>query len=112
MTSRDASPTADLWLLGIDALEVLEDRATLVRRESTQLVPCRLAEPRRGAPARVVGSRIESRVARRRLGFALVVVFALFLLERAPCVQQPTEQLLLPRHGARVHLRLVQRLGQ
>src|SRR6185436_14548515 len=44
--------------------------------------------------------------------FALVVVLAFFLLERAARVEQAAEQLLLPRDRLRVHARLVQRLGE
>src|SRR5438046_7217289 len=91
-----------LRLLGIDALEVFQYRAAFVCAEPPQIVPGGLAEARRRPAARGALSRVEVLVALRGLRLALLVVLALFLLQRSARIQQTTEELRLTRDGAGV----------
>src|SRR5689334_5458651 len=106
------SALCSLRLLFIDALEIIEDRATLVGGEAAELVPIRLAELRSVLPRRVRVRRRELLVALRRLGLALVVVVALVLLQRAARVEQPTEELLLPSERRSVDAAALERVRE
>src|SRR3954463_12986490 len=86
----------------IDALEVLEDRAPLLGRQTTKLVPARLAELLRVSSVRGRVLRSKKLRIRRGLGFALVAVLTLVLLERTTRVEESPEELLLARYGVGV----------
>src|SRR5687768_13479712 len=95
----------------VDAREVVEDRAPLVRGQSAQLLPRRGTEldrrPRVDLAGR--GEHIGSGCRRRLTPTGIV---ALFLLEGAARVEQTTEELLLARQRARIEPAVVQRLGE
>src|SRR5688572_21265635 len=103
---------AALRLLRIDALEVIEHESPLLRRQPAEIVPVRRREPRRRLPVRRRVRWQEQVVARGRLRLALAVVLALIALERAPRVEHPTEQPLLPVDHVRIDATALQRLRQ
>src|ERR1041385_8658180 len=96
----------------IDSLEVFQNGASLVGGEAAELVPRRLTElhGRLAAGVGVVGLELVATLCRRRL--TLAGVLAVLFLERAAGVQQPPEELLLPRDGRRVEPPALQRLRQ
>src|SRR5689334_17734241 len=110
--SATAAKSAALRIPRIDFLEVLQNRAPFVRRETAQLVPRRLAELHRGLARRIGVVRVElvARLGRRRL--ALARVLALVLLQRPAGVEQPPKELLLARQRGRVEPSAVERLGE
>src|SRR4051794_30125652 len=95
----------------VDAGEVVEDRAALVGRQSAQLLPRRRPELDRRLRVDAAGGRVHL-VALRRRGLALSGIVALVLLEGASRVEQPAEELLLPRERGRVEPSVVERVGE
>src|SRR5256885_8586007 len=99
--SHSATPTANrattLLLRGIEPAEVIEHQATLFRRESLQLVPRGVAEPRTGSRRSGLerGGDVDA-VARRRPALTLLVLVRLVVRKRAARVEQPVVQALLP----------------
>src|SRR5687767_9076734 len=83
--STDAN--AALRLLRIDALEVVEHEAPLLRREPAEVVPVRCREPRRGLATRRAVRRQEELRSSARLRLALAGVIALVALERPAGIQ-------------------------
>src|SRR5438093_1841015 len=114
MTIR--SPTSAvrsrLRLLLIDALEIVEDRAAFVRCEPAELVPVWLPESTRALSRRVGVRGRESLISGRGLRLAFVAVLTLVLLERTAGIEQPAEQLLLPREGSAVDTPSLERFGE
>src|SRR5256885_14064469 len=85
-----ATPVTTLLLRGIEPAEVIEHQATLFRRESLQLVPRGVAEPRTGAGRSGLerGGNVDA-VARRRPALTLLVPVRLVGREGAARVGQP-----------------------
>src|SRR2546421_2602602 len=91
-----ATPVTTLLRRGIEPAEVIEHQATLFRRESLQLVPRGVAEPRTGAGRSGLerGGNVHA-VARRRPALTLLVLVRLVVREGAAGVEQPVVQTLL-----------------
>src|SRR5256885_9312379 len=91
--SHSATPTANrattLLLRGIEPAEVIEHQATLFRRESLQLVPRGVAEPRAGPRRSGLerGGDVDA-VARRRPALTLLGLVRLGVPEGANPLQQ------------------------
>src|SRR5688500_18095917 len=108
--STDAN--AALRLLRIDALEVIEHEAPLLRRQPAEIVPVRRREPRRCLSVRRGVRRQEQLRAGRRLRLALPVVFALVTLERPSRVEHAAEQSLLTVNDVRIDAAALERLRE
>src|SRR5688572_6736708 len=108
--SSDAN--AALRLLRIDALEVIEHEAPLLRRQPAEVVPVGCGKPRSRLAVRRRVRRQEQLFARRRLGLALPGVVTLVALERAAGVEHATEQPLLSIDHVRIERAGLQRLRE
>src|SRR5256885_8411281 len=88
-----ATPVTTLLLRGIEPAEVIEHQATLFRRESLQLVPRGVAEPRTraGRSALECGGNGDA-VAPPPPALALLVLVRLVVREGAAGVEQPGGQ--------------------
>src|SRR6476469_6380463 len=103
---------AALRLLRIDALEVIEHEASLLRRQPAELVPVRHGELRRRLAAGRRVRRREQLGAGRGLRLALAIVLAFVALERPPGIEHPAEQPLLPVDDVRIQRAAFQRLRE
>src|SRR5256885_16649454 len=94
--SPTATPVTTLLLRGIEPAEVIEHQATLFRRESLQLVPRGVAEPRTraGRSALECGGNVDA-VAPRPPALAPPVLVRLVGREGAARVEQTVGQTLL-----------------
>src|SRR5215207_4208086 len=102
ITDATENANAALRLLRIDALEVVEHEAPLLRRQPAEVIPVRRREPRRGLAVRGSVRRQEQLVAGRRLCFALAGVLSLVAFQRTPGIEHATEQPLLTFDHVRV----------
>src|SRR5215216_842317 len=93
---------AALRLLRIDALEVIEHEAPLLRRQPAEIIPVRRCEPRGSLSVRCSVRRKEQLRARRRLRLALPIVLALVALERPSRIEHAAEQALLTVDDVRI----------
>src|SRR6476469_2341219 len=111
-SAKSANGAADLRRRStVQPAEVVEDGATLVRRECAQLVPRRRPVSQRRL-AVDLGAWRERLRPRRGLRLAFAVVLALLLLEWPARVEQATEQLLLPRERPRIETPTVERVRE
>src|SRR5215216_3598647 len=83
---------AALRLLRIDALEVIEHEAPLLRRQPAEVVPVRRREPRGRLPIDRAVRRQEQLEAGCGLRLTLAVVLTLVALQRPTRVEHATEQ--------------------
>src|SRR6185295_8197768 len=101
MTMNASAARYALRLRGIQESEILEDDAALLRRESRQLFPRRVAHA--GGGARRAGSqepRQVHAVACRRTAHAVLLLIGLLTGQRAAGVEQPSVEPFLTFDGA------------
>jgi hypothetical protein len=92
-----------LWRApGVDPLEILKNRSTLICTQASKFVPGRFAETQRLPAGRISVLWFEFIATLCRRSFTLVRVVTFLFLKRTTGIQKTTEQLLLPSDGTSI----------